>query len=373
MRRGMTTYTTLRAALISVLVCAGALALALWGAAFPAVNTAAVALSFAPAFLLLTGLIAGFIPMGICAGMTLGALWYAGGGALLLYGGAYLAPMLAAFCVCMARRARFRTALFAVAGALFLSQTAIYAALFVASGGDVYTRAAEAVAAAVEAMPARDSLLYLLCQAGVLGVPEALREGALVEAAGGAGYVFAPEVFAELLKQLRSLTAALLKSMMPSLLVSGSALSAVIGLGLGIRLGRRAAERRAFKRGEALMEIPDLGMPAFSQWHIPRPWGLRVGLLAAGYLLMRFAGSDALAMAGALMWQAFAVCFALQGAAYINFTQKKRGTRRFWRVLVPFLACVIPLLQFALLALGAIDQITDPRALRPAREKRSDE
>lgn len=373
MRRGLTTFTTPRAAITSVALCAGLFALALLGAAFPALNVVITAHSVMPFLLMLTGAVAGFAPMSVCTLIALAALGYAGGGQMLLYGVLYLLPMFAAYWYGMTRRVHFWVVCAAVCGALFLSQVVIYGLLLRMSGGDLYTFAANAAVQAVQGMPARDSLLYLLHQAGLLSLPQSMAETALVPLPGGEAYALAPEALDELLKQVRSLVSTLLRGVMPSLLVSGSATTGVAGVALSIHFGRKAAQRRAFKRNEEPQDIPTLSMPPFSAWYIPRPWGKRIGVLAAGYLLMSFSSGDALYMAGALLWQVFGVCFGLQGLATINFSQKKRASRKGWRVAVIVLACLLRPVQIAMIFVGVAEQFSNLRGLRPAKAPRGDE
>ncbi|MBQ1946458.1 MAG: DUF2232 domain-containing protein [Clostridia bacterium] len=363
MRRGLTTYTTLRALITSLVLCVLILCFCFY-AAFPAVNVASVTLMLMPVFLMMTGLIAGFMPMAACTLMLLIAQLTAGGATLLFYGALYLLPMLGIFTYGVYKRQNFWQVLLSVVGALFVSQILIFALLQRASGGNLYDAAANAVASFVDNSPVRDSMLYVFCMSGLLGIPSAMRETALTVLEDGS-FFFSDEAVLELLKQIRSFISSQLQSLMPSLLVSGSMLAGVMGLGFGIHYSQRSRRRRAVRLNEDEQDIPDLDMPELRHWHIPRPWGKRIGLLAIGYLIIMFATNDTVMLIGALMWQVFAVCYALQGLAAIHYTQKQRGTSKFWRVALIVAAMTLSFMQYVLIVFGVLDQLSDARGLRP--------
>ncbi len=109
-------------------------------------------------------------------------------------------------------------------------------------------------------------------------------------------------------------------------------------------------------------------MPPFSQWHIPRGVGWKVGVaLAAGYVL-RISDGPALSTAGVLLYGAASSVFAIQGLAAVNYFQKNRGTRRFWRVFVPLLLMTT---GFPMI-IGVFDQINNFRGLRKPPEPKED-
>ena len=85
---------------------------------------------------------------------------------------------------------------------------------------------------------------------------------------------------------------------------------------------------------------------------------------------MRLPVGDTLYLLGALMWQAFCVCFAVQGLAAINFNQHQRGTRKGWRVAAIIAAMTVSLFQSVLMIIGVFDQINNARGLRPALKPR---
>lgn len=363
MRRGLTTYTTLRAAVTSCVLCVLLLLLCQF-AAFPAINVATVTLMLMPVFLMMTGLIAGFMPMAACALMALVSLLTSGGGTLLFYGALYLLPMLAVFTYGVYKRQPFWQVLLMVIGALFAAQILIFVLLQRATNFTLYETAANAVANFVNDSPVRDSMLYVFCTSGLLDIPATMRDTALTVLEDGSFY-FSQEAVTELLSQIRSLISMQLQSLMPSLLVSGSVLSGVMGLGFGVHYGQRSRHRRAVRLNEPEQDIPVLDMPPLSRWHIPRPWGIRIGILGLGYLLVRIAMNETMLLIGALMWQVFAVCYSLQGLAAIHYTQKQRGTSKFWRVALIVASMTLSFMQTVLIIFGILDQITDARGLRP--------
>ena len=306
--------------------------------------------------------------MFFCLLMALAALLRVGGAMLLGFGALYLLPMTAVYVYCLLRRQPFWHSCAALALALSGALTVIYALVQGMTGGQLYAAAGDAVMQSLDGLAMRDSLLYTLHQMGLLSLPQAMRETALVAVEGG--YAFSAEAAQELTLQCRTLVMSLLHGLLPALLVSGTATNVLTGMGLGIYFGRRAAQKRAFKRDEPEQDIPDLGMPELRYWHIPRPWGLRIGILAVGYLIMRLPVGDTLYLLGALMWQAFCVCFAVQGLAAINFNQHQRGTRKGWRVAAIIAAMTVSLFQSVLMIIGVFDQINNARGLRPALKPR---
>ena len=96
MRRGITTYTTLRAALTACILCVLLLSF-LSTSLLPAMSLALVTLSIMPVYLVMTGMIAGFVPLAVCALGTISCLAVTGGLPLAGFGALYLLPMLLVF------------------------------------------------------------------------------------------------------------------------------------------------------------------------------------------------------------------------------------------------------------------------------------
>ena len=369
MQKGIKTFTTWRAAIVSVLISAAFL----WfmGAApvLPAYTLSCYALMAAPVVIMLTGPLAGLIPMAISAGMTLGMLFATGGFMLFAFGTLYLVPMTVLYAYCLLQRKNFWVTIGMVTGALSGMLIVMFVILQSMTGWQLYATVGDAVAGYLRDMPYRDGMLSLLCQMGMLQVPASMQDTALVAVEGG--YVFSAEVTQELLRQARTVSMVYVQQMLPSMLISGSVLNTLMGVSFGIYYGKRAAQRRAFKRNEPEQDIPDLNMPPLSQWYIPRPWGSRIGILAVGYVLTSIATNDTIYMMGAMMWQVFYVCFAVQGLASVHYNQKKRGTGRFWRTALIVAAMMIPTVQTVLMVMGVFDQINNYRGLRPPLQPRN--
>ena len=371
MRRGLKTYTTVRAALVACGLYIGIIALVFLISDVPAVLLSLLTLTMAPATLMITGMTAGFIPMGACLAILLAAFALAGPLPVAACAAFFLLPATAVFVICLLRRMPFWHACGLVAGTLLASQMLLFLWLQSRTSGQLSLAAGSLAAQYVNSLPYRDQFLYTLATAGFLQVPSSMQDTAIVAIPGG--YGLSAEVINELLLQVRSVSGVMVESMLPTLFISGSGLNALLGLSLGIRDGRRAAQTRAYRREEELQEIPDLGMPPLRDWHLPRPWGLRIAVLGLGYFLARFSSGGALAMLGLLMFQVFALCFSVQGLAALNASQHRRGTGRFWRKAVVVMALLLRFMQIALIILGVIDQITNARGLRPPMQPRGEE
>ena len=116
------------------------------------------------------------------------------------------------------------------------------------------------------------------------------------------------------------------------------------------------------------VDFPTLDMPPFQTWHIPRGIGWQVGVALIGGYLLRYSRTFALKIAGIMLYGAASSVFMIQGAAFINFIQKRRGSRRFWRVIVPLLLMTTPFLTF----IGIFDQMNNARGLRKPPEPKED-
>ena len=199
MKRGLKTCTTLRAAIIACVICAALLALTSANILFPGLSLAVFVLSSMPVLLMMIGLIAGLIPMFFCLLMALAALLRVGGAMLLGFGALYLLPMTAVYVYCLLRRQPFWHSCAALALALSGALTVIYALVQGMTGGQLYAAAGDAVMQSLDGLAMRDSLLYTLHQMGLLSLPQAMRETALVAVEGG--YAFSAEAAQELLRQ----------------------------------------------------------------------------------------------------------------------------------------------------------------------------
>ena len=296
----------------------------------------------------------------------------------LMLAALYVVPVFAAFLIVIRFEIPFWKSLLAliIVHAVFL--TAVFLLARAIAGGDLYSGAGEAVAAFLENWDMGDLMLYQMYSMGLIDLKSDLAESALKQVLGG--YQLSAAARADMLLSVRSLITEMLRSMVPHLIVSQSITGGTACLLLSLRFGFLAAEKREFLRDDdrlieeaegekkRAVNFPDLGMPPFSQWHIPRGMGWQVGVaLAAGYLL-RASGTPALGTAGVLLYGAASAVFSIQGLAAVNFLQKKRGSRRFWRVLVPLLLMTtgIPVV------IGVFDQINNFRGLRKPPEPKED-
>lgn len=289
----------------------------------------------------------------------------------------YLVPVFAAFLIVMRFEIPFWKSLLTMIAVHAGSLTCVFLLARGMAGGDLYTGAGNAVASFLESWDMGDLMLYQLYSMGMIDLKSDLAGSALMQVAGG--YALSDAARADMLLSVRSLITSLMRGMAPHLIVSQSITGGTACLLLSLRFGFLAEEKREFLRNDPAAEeaegdrkqpvnFPDLGMPPFNQWHIPRGMGWQVGVaLAAGYVL-RTSDTPALETAGVLLYGAASAIFTVQGLAVVNFLQKKRGTRRFWRVLVPLLlsGTAIPMIA------GLFDQINNFRGLRKPPEPKED-
>jgi hypothetical protein len=328
---------------------------------FPALYTVYFCHMVLPYAMLFIGTVAGIWPflLSLCIGVT--ALYLSAGMAGAALGAVYLAPVAAVYLYCFKRGVPFFKTAAVLAAAFFLGQLAVFIALQMMLGWKLYERAADAMAQGVIAMPEGESLLYLLHVYGILPLPADLANNLLVETA--TGFRLADAARTALIGSLRSMADAQLRGYIPESLVSHSLLAGIGGTALALHWGAKAAHRRAFKR-DTEAAVPDLNMTPFEKWFMPRGFGLRVGILAAGYPLALYAsGQESLQLAGQMMFAAFSALYMLQGLSALSGIQRKRGQKAFWR----WAAAVglLLLLQQALVVIGVADQLMDFRGLRP--------
>ena len=180
----------------------------------------------------------------------------------------------------------------------------------------------------------------------------------------------------DMLLSVRTMITGQLQLLIPNLIATQSIQGGVACLLLPLRFGYLAEEKRAFLRDEPMgmpgekqkVDFPTLDMPPFQTWHIPRGIGWQVGVALIGGYLLRYNRTFALKIAGIMLYGAASSVFMIQGAAFINFIQKRRGSRRFWRVIVPLLLMTTPFLTF----IGIFDQMNNARGLRKPPEPKED-
>ena len=329
-----------------------------------------------PVALCLGGLAGGSLPLALGAAAALLALWRSLGGPGLMLGAVYLLPIVAVFVLIILRRMPFRRGCFLMIGVHVAALAAVYWLLQRLAGGDLYAQAGRMAMDGLGSWEMGDSILYQLYEMGLLELPSSLAGSALISVPGG--YVLSDAARQDLLLSAGALVTSSLSAMVPGLIVRQSILGGVGCLLLPLRLGYVAQEKREAtgrapleetgREGKHALRFPDLGMPPFRQWHLPQGMGWQAGLaLAAGYAL-QMSAVPALGIAGIMLHAAAEAVWSIQGAALINYTQHIRGTKRFWRVLIPLVLLSTSLLVFA----GIFDQITNVRGLRKPREPKEE-
>ena len=342
----------------------------------PAFYASLVTIYLLPTALCMAAMIGGALAMGVGVAVSVGAMASLTGMPGVKLTAVYLLPILIAFFAVVYFQIPFWKSLAIVAGAHLAALAAVYMLAQQMAGGDLYTAAGNAVADFLENWEMGDLMLYQLYDGmGMLDLKSELADTALEKVLGG--YQLSQAARADLLLSVRAMVTEAMQALVPNLIVSRSILGGVSCLLLPLRFGFLAEEKRAFKReapadlteeGKQKIDFPDLGMPPFSQWHLPRGIGWQVGAaLAVGYLL-RANNTPALGIAGAILYAGASAVFTVQGAAAINFLQKQRGSRRFWRVLVPCLLALTQILVFV----GVFDQISNFRRLRKPPEPKED-
>ena len=343
----------------------------------PAVYASLLTLYLLPAALCLVTMVCGLASAAAGLAAALTCMSSLAGSQGLTLAALYVVPVLAVFLALIWMKIPFWKSLLAMIIAHAAALTAVYVLARRMAGGDLYTAAGEAVAGFLENWEMGDTMLYQIYSMGLIDLKSELADNALLKVLGG--YRLSSAARTDMLLSVRSMITAMLRTMVPHLIVNQSIMGGTACLLLSLRFGFLAEEKRAFLRepgpiGEAEGEtkqpvnFPDLGMPPFSTWHIPRGKGWQAGAaLAAGYLL-RVSGTPALSTAGVLLYGASSAVFSIQGLAAVNYFQKNRGSRRFWRVAVPALLMGT---SFPVI-IGVFDQMNNFRGLRKPPEPKED-
>ncbi len=340
----------------------------------PAVYAVMLTAILLPTALCLITMVCGTAPMLVAVGAAMSVLYTLMGVTGFALSALYVLPILAAFLVIMRREVPFKKSCPIMIGVHVAALAAVFAVCQRLTGGDLYNAAGNAVADFLKQWDMGDLLLYEFYSMGLIDLRESLRDNALQSSL----YTFALSDAAreDMLLSVRTMITGQLQMLIPNLIVTQSIQGGVACLLLPLRFGYLAEEKRAFRREEPVgtpgekqaVDFPTLDMPPFQTWHLPRGIGWQVGAaLVAGYVL-RLSGTFALRIAGIMLYGAASSVFVIQGAAFINFMQKQRGTKRFWRVLVPLLLMTTPFLMF----IGIFDQLNNVRGLRKPPEPKED-
>ena len=330
------------------LVVSTLLALGLRTSALPQVSFLGIGIFVFPLIMLFSSALGGILPA--LAGLAiLGSVSYELYGIVGLWLLPYLAPFTLAFIICLEKEVPF----FKASGILIL--TYVLSVLFVflmlqrAANGDLYGAAVSAALKGLEDMPLRVPFLMALWRSGFLQHGQDVSD-LVVRNAPGSGWVFRTEVLEQFYKQIDARIRILLSALLPGLITSNAIGLSLLGSGLALKAAAR------------YQTAPTLDMPPFSTWHLPRTLGKRMLVLALGYLLTFLLNNPIVQLTGQLMYNVFATLYAIQGLAFVNFTLKKRGTKRFLRYLATGLMYL--LLTPATMVIGIFDQFSDPRKLR---------
>ena len=317
-----------------------------------------------PFMLPLALMLAGIVPAYLCLAVCAGCLFLLFGFPGLAAGLAYLGSVLAVFHVLCVRQARFRTVAVSAVLTLILSQTALYAWLQAAYHRKAFQAAADAMTNwFLHSGGEGDLLLYLLNASGILPLSSSF-QGAGFQS----GYVLTEAARSDLLSTLSAMVVRLLNQMTTSMIVGMSLYTGAAAALIPERAASAFQKRRA-RLGDGddrNPPVPIESAPQLRLWHLPRGWGLKVGILAAGYLLQAAAGG-ALQTLGRICFEVFSAVYTIQGVALINHLQVGRGHRKGWRIAVPLLVCMI--VPNAMYIVGVFDQILDPRHLRVREEQ----
>ena len=340
----------------------------------PAVYAVILTVYMLPVALCMVTMICGVLPMLIGLITALSSLTTLMNVTGLLLSSLYVIPVIGAFLAVVWLRVPFKKSCPIMIGIHVASLAAVFAVCQRLTGGDLYNAAGVIVADFLKNWDMGDLLLYEFYSMGLIDLKESLRENALQS--GLYSFTLSDAAREDMLLSVRTMITGQLQLIIPNLIASHSLLSGVGCMLLPLRFGYLAEEKRAFLRETPLdetgvkqpVDFPDLDMPPFQNWHLPRGIGWQVGVaLIAGYVL-RLNNAHALKIAGIMLYAAASGVFMIQGAAFINFMQKRRGTRRFWRVLVPLLLMATPFLTF----IGIFDQLNNARGLRKPPEPKED-
>lgn len=334
------------------LLLTGALLGILLSASLPAVSFLGIGIVTFPLLMLLVAVLGGILPTLLSAALiSLAARSVYGNQGLWLL--MYVMPLSLAFLACLEMRLTFFKTAAVLLFTFVFSIVLLYAILQRQTGGALFSVVTKAAVDSLNGMNSRDSILYALWRSGFLS--HGLGEDAqvFVNQANG-GWTFRPEIISEFYKQINSRLEALMASLLPGLLSSYAVSVSLPGSGFALKLGSR------------YKTAPDLGMPPFSRWYIPKSAGKGMLILALGYVLALLSSSPLLQIAGQLMYNVFFSLYAIQGLANVNFSLKKRGTKAAFRLLLLLLLYVI--LPPAALIIGIYDQAVDPRKLRTAEQ-----
>ena len=340
----------------------------------PAVYAVMLTVYLLPLALCLVTMVCGTLPMLIGLITALSTVTTLMGTTGLTLCALYALPVVGAFLVLVQMQVPFKKSCPIMIGVHVAALALVFAVSQKMTGGDLYNRAGSAVADFLKSWNMGDLLLYEFYSMGLIDLRESLRDNALQS--GLYSFTLSDAAREDMLLSVRTMITGQLQLLIPNLIATQSILGGVACLLLPLRFGYLAEEKRAFLRDEPMGELgekqkvdfPTLDMPPFQTWHIPRGIGWQLGVALIGGYLLRYNRTFALKIAGIMLYGAASSVFMIQGAAFLNFFQKRRGSRRFWRVIVPLLLMTTPFLTF----IGIFDQMNNARGLRKPPEPKED-
>lgn len=286
----------------------------------------------------------------------------------------YLLPVFAVFLYIHGKKVPFFKGCVGLIITHILAAAGVYLYLQQLFRQQLYITAADSLVQWFSSLPECDSLLYILYQQGFIPLTNEMREelSALLTQPDFKGVLILTEdIRQEMLLSLGSLTEELLFDLTLMLFTLQAVLSGVACMLLPQRFGKILYTKQKFLAREdaVLPAFPDLDMPPLSLWHIPRGMGWKIGVVwLAGSLLQGMDAAQSIRIAGAILYHCTTGIFTWQGAALLNFTQKARGTKRVFRVLIPLLLLILGVLPY----MGIFDQIINLRGLRKPPEPKED-
>ena len=306
----------------------------------------------------LAALMAGVLALG--KGLGMDGLWMAG---------VYLGAIFGTYLFVHWKKVDFFKACGAMILAHMLPLCLVFYSLQMRFDHQLYQAAGQAVAGFIDASPVRDEMLLQFYSTGMIRLTETL-QNQLIILPGTSLFAMSDAVRQDMLLSVGALVQDAVELIVPQVMVQQSILSGVACLLLSQRFGFLYQKQQLSKGGkaESALPLPELDMPPFSLWHLPRGLGWKVGLAWVAGSFLRINDQPALMMAGAVLYHAANAILIWQGAALLNFTQKAKGTRRVWRVVLPCVFFGVGILSY----LGIIDQIVNLRGLRKPPEPKED-
>ena len=276
----------------------------------------------------------GSVSASVCMGVFIGtiAIFYGAWGALI--GAVLMIPVVAVSAVSMERDQPFWQSVAAGGVTLFASMGAAVGMIAMLTGSDVVTAITGMVRQGMELSGAMgDSLLSMMVQMGVLGLPDGAAPGAVLD----------PAVRDELVSTLLLMTDSVMRLEMPMQMATGAVTAGLLG---------QAALRKGVNARGAKVEYPVL-----SSWRVPKGWGrILGGTLVALYLLAQIIPQSMSTMFYVFSG-VFDKIFALQGIAAVCYIIRDKGKPAFLQK-AAFVLGYFVLGSFAMM-LGIADQAMD--------------